>query len=95
MLRSNKWINDCLEAVAKNPRALKLDKYLVSWVRLVKIAEELGSSLSFDDPSNMVDLAEPSVQLKVTGFEKLLEAWKASEPDINGTALMDPGYFIY
>jgi hypothetical protein len=91
MLRFNKWISDCLEVVASNPRASKLDKYLVSWVRLMKITEDLGSSLSFEDPSNMADLAEPSVQLKVTGFEKLLEAWKkTSEPDVNGTVPMSP-----
>lgn len=86
MLRFNKWINDCLEVVANNPRASQVDKYLVSWARLTKITEEIGSSLGFDDPSNMADIAEPSVQLKIAGFERSLEAWKkACDADINGT----------
>jgi len=88
MLRVNKWINDCLEVVANNPRATKLDKYLVSWVRITKIMEEIGTSLAFDDPSNMANFSEPSVQLKISGFEKALEAWKkSSEQDVNGMAL--------
>lgn len=86
MLRFNKWISECLEVVANNPRATKLDKYLVQWVRVTKIQEELGLSLSFDDPSNMANLAEPMVQLKVAGFEKALEAWKKqAEYEVNGT----------
>jgi hypothetical protein len=86
MLRFNKWINHCLEAVANNPRASRLDGYLVQWVRVTKIQEELGLSLSFDDPSNMADLSEPMVQLKVAGFEKALEAWKkTTDFAVNGT----------
>lgn len=89
MLRFNKWINECLESVANNPRAMKLDIYLVHWVRVTKIQDELGQSLSFDDPSNMANLAEPMVQLKVTGFEKTLEAWKkAAEFEVNGAIPM-------
>lgn len=85
MLRFSKWINDCLESVANNPRATRLDKNLVIWVRLLKIAEEIGTSHSFDDPSNMADIAEPSVQLKIASFQKSLEAWKRdSGPEING-----------
>jgi hypothetical protein len=91
MLRFNKWLNDCLETVANNPRASKADRYLVQWVKLSKIQEELGLSLSFDDPSNMADLAEPAVQLKVTAFERSLDAWKkAAEYDINGNARTTP-----
>jgi hypothetical protein len=86
MLRFNKWINHCLEAVANNPRASRLDGYLVQWARVTKIQEELGLSLSFDDPSNMADLSEPMVQLKVAGFEKALDAWKkTTDFAVNGT----------
>jgi predicted MarR family transcription regulator len=96
MLRFNKWINECLESVANSPRATKLDVYLVHWVRVTKIQEELGLSLSFDDPSNMADLAEPMVQLKVTGFEKALEAWKKSaEFEVNGTIPMISPLSLY
>lgn len=87
-LRYNKWIGDCLDSVANYPKATQQDRYLVTWVKLLRITEELGTSLSFDDPSNMADLSEPSVQLKVASFEKTLEAWKkACEPDINGLHL--------
>jgi hypothetical protein len=96
MLRCNKWINDCLEVVASNPRASQVDKYLVSWIRLTKIAEEIGSSLGFDDPSNMADIAEPSVQLKIAGFERSLEAWKkACDADMNGTVLPNSRKFQF
>ena len=91
MLRFNKWTNECLETVTNDPKATKLDKYLVQWVRVTRIQEELGLSLSFDDPSNMADLAEPMVQLKVTGFEKALDAWKkAGEHEANGKVYTTP-----
>ncbi len=85
MLRSNKWVDECLESVANNSSALWTDKYLVSWIRLIKITEEIGSAFSFEDPSNMADLSEPRVQLIQSGFGKMLDAWKESVgTDING-----------
>lgn len=85
MLRCNNWVDDCLESLANNPNALWTDKYLVSWIRLIKITEEIGMSFSFEDTSNMAELSEPRVQLVQSGFGKMLEAWRESVGiDING-----------
>lgn len=90
MLRFNNWIGECLETFASSPNQSKLDKYLVAWVRLIKITEELGGSLAFEDPSNMADLSESRVRILVGGFEKALDSWKKkfeAEDSINGKFL--------
>jgi hypothetical protein len=78
MLRYNTWLGECLEVVANNPNPLPFDKYLVGWAQLSKIAEEIHSSFSFDDPGNMVNLSEPRVQIMLNSFVKALEAWRRS-----------------
>jgi hypothetical protein len=82
MLRFNNWMSDCVEVLGNNPNASSFDKYLIAWVKILKITEGLVTSLSLDDPSNMADLSESRVQIMITGFEKELETWKATfQPD--------------
>ena len=77
-LRFNKWMSDCVDIIANNPGASKLDGHLAAWTRLFKITDDIGTSFSFDDPTNMPNLAEPRVQIMITGYEKTLEAWRAA-----------------
>ena len=76
MLRYNSWVGDCLKYLEAAPNAAPSDKLLIGWVKLLNIAEEVASSLSFDDPRNMPSLSEPRVQLMLKSFEKQLETWK-------------------
>jgi hypothetical protein len=82
MLRFNNWMSDCVEVLENNPNASSFDKNLIAWVKILKITEDLVTSLSLDDPSNMADLSESRVQIMTTSFEKELETWKATfQPD--------------
>ena len=78
MLRYNSWVGECVDFLEASPNAAASDKILIGWVRLLIIAEEFSTSLSFDDPANMPNLSEPRVQLMVKSFEKRLEIWKGS-----------------
>lgn len=86
MLRYNSWVNECLEFLDAAPDAVTSDKLLIGWVKLLSIAEEVSTSLSFDDPGNMPSLAEPRVQHMLKSFEKRLDSWKAGldSSGING-----------
>jgi hypothetical protein len=73
-----------MDVLWRSPNALPSDKYIVAWVKLSSISEEISTSFfSFDDPSNLVRLSEPRVQLRLKGFEKRLEGWK-KQFDLDG-----------
>jgi hypothetical protein len=76
MLRYNRWLSDCIDVLETSPDAVASDKILIGWVRLLIIAEEASTSLSFDDPGDMPSLSEHRVQLMLKSFEKRLEIWK-------------------
>lgn len=76
MLRYNSWLSDCVDFLESTPDAISSDKILIGWVRLLIIAEEASTSLSFDDPGNMPSLSEHRVQLMLKSFEKRLDIWK-------------------
>ncbi len=78
MLRFTSWTRECLETIANVPSATNLDRCMASWAKLLKITEEIGTSFTFDDPSNMPDLGETRVQIMLGGFEKELKDWRKS-----------------
>ncbi len=76
MLRWNSWIGDCLESLEQHSQVSKSDRLLAAWVRILKITEEVGTSFSFEDASNMADLSEARIQLTMNGLQKSAEAWR-------------------
>ncbi|KAL2068025.1 hypothetical protein VTL71DRAFT_16123 [Oculimacula yallundae] len=85
MLRYTTWIGECLGTLSSNPNASQMDKYLVSWVKLMKITEEIGLALGFDDVNNTASLSESRNQIAISGFQKTLQSWKSlAGPDVNG-----------
>ena len=87
MLRFNSWIGECTNFLEKSSNAAKSDSYLVAWVKLLRITEEIGESFALDDLENVASLSEYRVQLMLRGFEKRLASWKESLPhtSMNGT----------
>ena len=95
MLRLNRWLSECLETLATHPAASKWDRRLVAWVKLFKITDDIGVSFSFEDPTNMPNLAESRIQIMMAGFEKALEVWKNqldSDASSDGK-ILNPPYF--
>ncbi|KAH7321607.1 hypothetical protein BKA65DRAFT_85175 [Rhexocercosporidium sp. MPI-PUGE-AT-0058] len=89
MLRYNQWVGDYLESLASNPTASQMDKYLVSWVRLLKITEEIGLAVGFEDVNNMANLSEPRIQIVMSGLQKTLQSWKTlAGPDVNDALMI-------
>ena len=85
MLRYSRWVGECLDSLANNPNASQTDKYLVSWIRLIRISEEIGLALGFEDVSSMANLSEPRTQIVMSGLQKTLQSWKVLVgSDVNG-----------
>src|SRR4051794_8788222 len=85
MLRFTSWMEECITCLAMNGTH-PLDGVLVSWVRLMKITENIHISLSFEDLNQIVKLSEPSIQFQICGIEEGLELWRkrAQSEGING-----------
>lgn len=76
MLRFNKWLQECVESLETSANSTKYDRSLVTWVKLLHIAEEIESALSLDDPSSTLSYSEPRVQFTVKGLHKRLDKCK-------------------
>ncbi|KAK0100040.1 hypothetical protein ONS95_013146 [Cadophora gregata] len=76
MLRYSRWVGQCLESLENNPNASQMDKHLVSWIKLMKITEEIGLAFGFEDISYMASLSEPRTQIVMSGLQKTLQSWK-------------------
>lgn len=86
MLRWSSWLDECLNTVGNNPSRCQNDRNLVAWVRLMKITEEIGTSFSFEDPSNMADMSDSRVRMIQSGLGKALSIWREEfGDDVNGT----------
>lgn len=83
ILRRSSWTQECVESIARNSTITKLDKNLVSWVKLLIIAENVSTSFRFDDPDSTSELSDIQIQIMMTGYKKELEAWKRAA-DIDG-----------
>ncbi|KAH7393264.1 hypothetical protein BKA64DRAFT_82114 [Cadophora sp. MPI-SDFR-AT-0126] len=89
MLRYNRWVEECLESLANNSNASQTDRYLVSWIRLIRITEEIGLAFGFEDISSMANLSETRTQIMMSGLQKALQSWKVlASSDLNDALMI-------
>lgn len=80
LLRFTEFMDECLEVLENSPQAAPSDKALCQWVKLQKIAEEIGIGFAFDNPNANVSIDEQRVQFSLKGFAKQLEDWRLKCP---------------
>ncbi|RDW73985.1 hypothetical protein BP5796_07427 [Coleophoma crateriformis] len=80
LIRWNSYMNECVEVLETSPDALDSDKFLTQWVRSQRIAEEVGTQFSMDDPSANISITDLKVQYALRGFERDLERWSSQVP---------------
>ncbi|KAI9808071.1 MAG: hypothetical protein M1826_004368 [Phylliscum demangeonii] len=84
LIRWTPYMGECVE-VLESGDAVPSDRLLCQWVRLQRIAEEVGVQLAMDDPCATVRLSDWKVQCLVKEFECQLEDWRAQlPPDLDG-----------
>ncbi|KAH0613496.1 uncharacterized protein H6S33_005382 [Morchella sextelata] len=80
LLRFTDFMDECLEVLESSPQAAASDKAFCQWVKLQKIADEIGIGFAFDDPNANVTIDDQRVQFSLKGFAKQLEDWKSKCP---------------
>lgn len=80
LLRYTMFMSECVEVLESSPEAAPSDKVLCQWVKLQKIAEEIGIGFAFDDPNATVSIDDTRVQFSLKGFARQLEEWRSKCP---------------
>lgn len=80
LLRYTMFMSECVEVLERSPEAAPTDKVLCQWVKLQKIAEEIGIGFAFDDPNANISIDDTRIQFSLKGFARQLEEWKAKCP---------------
>ena len=65
-----------MERLESSPYAAASDESLIAWVKLVKIAEDIGTVLSYDDPANIPTPSNPRGKILLKNFQKELDSWR-------------------
>ncbi|KAI1002113.1 hypothetical protein K3495_g6089 [Podosphaera aphanis] len=86
LIRWSPFIADCVNVLENSPNAFPSDKLLCQWIKSQHIAEKIGAQLSPENPSSLVDTADPGAQYNLEDFEKDMEEWSATVK----TGIMDP-----
>lgn len=80
LLRFTKFMDECIEVLENSPEAEPSDKTLCQWVKLQKIAEEVGIGFAFDDPNADISIDDLRIQFTLKGFARQLEEWRSKCP---------------
>ena len=73
-------MDEWLEALETDQDALESDKMLCQWVRLQRLADELGSKLSLDHVCH-IDVSDPKIESALRGFERQMNDWHEQTPE--------------
>ncbi|KAL8701264.1 MAG: hypothetical protein Q9224_000577 [Gallowayella concinna] len=92
LIRWSSHMDDCLELLSTSPEALPSDPMLLEWVRLQRLADEVGNQISIDESSNLGN-SDVKTQYALKGFERQMEDWEkqASKQVTSDQALEFPG----
>ncbi|EMR71965.1 putative fungal specific transcription protein [Eutypa lata UCREL1] len=80
LIRWNSFMTECMDILESSPEAAPTDRYLCNLVWTHRLAEEVGMQFSMDDPTVVVNIAEPKVQYALRGFERDLSKYSDSIP---------------
>lgn len=79
LTRWTSYIDECLRDLEKSEEALPSDKTLCQWVKLQRLADDLGSQMSTDDISH-AGISDPTIQYALKGFERQISEWMKQKP---------------
>lgn len=75
LIRWTLYMDECLRDLEKSPEAFSSDKVFCQWVRLQKLADDLGAQISTDEISQ-TDITDQKIQYALKGFERQLVDWE-------------------
>ncbi|KAL7928094.1 hypothetical protein V8C35DRAFT_333723 [Trichoderma chlorosporum] len=80
LIRWTPFMTESLEILETSPDAAPTDKYFCHLVWTHRLAEEVGSQFSLDDPSTMVNITDTRTQYALRALERDLDKYIASIP---------------
>ena len=75
LIRWTPYMDECLRDLEKPSEAFPTDKVFCQWVRLQKLADDLGAQISTDEISH-TDISDQKTQYALKGFERQLVDWE-------------------
>lgn len=75
LIRWTPYMDECLRDLEKSSEAFPSDKVFCQWVRLQKLADDLGAQISTDEISH-TDISDQKTQYALKGFERQLVDWE-------------------
>ena len=69
-------MDDCLHELETSKEALPSDKTFCQWVKLQRLADDLGAQISTDEGCH-VDFSDQKIQYSLKGFERqMIDYWE-------------------
>lgn len=79
LIRWTSYIDECLHELETSEDALPSDKTLCQWVKLQRLADDLGTQMSTDDISH-AGISDLKIQYALKGFERQISDWNKQKP---------------
>lgn len=79
LTRWTSYLDECLYDLETSDNALPSDKTFCQWVKLQRLADDLGTQLSTDDIS-YAGISDIKIQIALKGFERQMTDWKKQKP---------------
>ncbi|KAL9038160.1 MAG: hypothetical protein Q9180_003300 [Flavoplaca navasiana] len=75
LIRWSAHMDDCLDVLETSPEALPSDLVLIEWVRLQRLADDVGNQISLDESSSF-GISDVKTQYALKGFERQMKDWE-------------------
>lgn len=72
-------MDECLHDLDGSDESLPSDKTFCQWVKLQRLADDLGTQISTDDVSH-TSMSDPKIQYALKGFERQMKDWEKQKP---------------
>ncbi|KAL9615382.1 MAG: hypothetical protein Q9167_000210 [Letrouitia subvulpina] len=79
LIRWSSYMDECLEALESSSDSLRTDRTLCQWIRLQRLADDVGAQISIDDSSS-IGITDLKVQYALKGFERQMKDWEKQKP---------------
>ncbi|KAI4118995.1 MAG: hypothetical protein LQ345_001026 [Seirophora villosa] len=75
LIRWSTYMDECLDFLSTSSEALPSDSTLLEWVRLQRLADDLGNEMSVEELSN-IGVSDAKTQYALKAFERQMKDWE-------------------
>lgn len=82
-------MGECVDFLESPEDAVPSDLVICQWVKVQRIAEEVGLAWGFDDTNIKINVSDSRVQFALRGFERQLEEWNKNRAGTKNNKWLD------